>query len=238
MRELADRPEDVPAVFAERFNSGDATALAEVYEDGAVLVEQSGTPVTGPALLAANGRLQNLGVPVSVRPRHVYRNGDLALLIVDWAIDGTDRDGEAVHVEGTATDVARRGPDGRCGTPSTTPSVSVRSRSPPRTPQIRRPETAQLVKRLLSAGSEQTTSEVCASTGTVRPRPSIESVGRASLRTPPEASPPRAKTPCGPTNRCCCWKWRIYPVGRAASSCVASADEAIRGHRKPVGTRA
>ncbi|MFG2873828.1 YybH family protein [Streptomyces sp. NPDC048337] len=113
MRELADRPEEVPAVFAERFNSGDAAALAQVYEDGAVLVEQPGTPVTGPDLLAANGRLQSLGVPIAVRPRHVYRNGDLALLIVDWVIEGTDRDGGAVHVEGTATDVARRGSDGR-----------------------------------------------------------------------------------------------------------------------------
>ncbi|MFD0070893.1 YybH family protein [Streptomyces sp. NPDC127166] len=113
MRELADRPEEVPAVFAERFNSGDATALAQVYEDGAVLVPQPGTPVTGPDLHAANGRLQKLGVPIAVRPRHVYRNGDLALLIVDWAIDGTGHDGRAVHVEGTATDVARRGSDGR-----------------------------------------------------------------------------------------------------------------------------
>lgn len=113
MRELADRPEEVPAVFAERFNSGDATALAQVYEDAAVLVPQPGTPVTGTDLHAANGRLQKLGVPVSVRPRHVYRNGDLALLIVDWVIDGTDRDGQAVQVEGTATDVARRGSDGR-----------------------------------------------------------------------------------------------------------------------------
>ncbi|MFH9009053.1 YybH family protein [Streptomyces afghaniensis] len=113
MRELADRPEEVPAVFAERFNSGDATALAQVYEDAAVLVPQPGTPVTGPDLDAANSRLQKLGVPISVRPRHVYRNGDLALLIVDWAIDGTDPEGQAVHVEGTATDVARRGSDGR-----------------------------------------------------------------------------------------------------------------------------
>jgi ketosteroid isomerase-like protein len=113
MRELADRPEEVPAVFAERFNSGDATALAQVYEDAAVLVPQPGTPVTGTDLHAANGRLQKLGVPISVRPRHVYRNGDLALLIVDWVIDGTDPDGQEVHVEGTATDVARRGSDGR-----------------------------------------------------------------------------------------------------------------------------
>src|SRR5690606_21118916 len=101
------------AVFAERFNSGDATALAQVYEDAAVLVPQPGTPVTGPGVQAANGRLQKLGFPISVRPRHVYRNGNLALLIVDWVIDGADRDGQAVHVEGTATDVARRGSDGR-----------------------------------------------------------------------------------------------------------------------------
>jgi len=80
MRQLADRPEDVPTVFAERFNSGDPAAVAEVYE---------------------------------VRPRHVYTTGDLALLIVDWVIDGTDSGGRAVHIEGTATDVARRGEDGR-----------------------------------------------------------------------------------------------------------------------------
>ncbi|MCQ4202585.1 YybH family protein [Streptomyces sp. NPDC057144] len=113
MRALADRPEEVPAVFAERFNSGDATALAQVYEDAAVLVPQPGTPVTGPESHAANGRLQRLGVPISVHPRHVYRSGDVALLIVDWVIDGIGREGQAVHVEGTATDVARRGSDGR-----------------------------------------------------------------------------------------------------------------------------
>ncbi|MFD8430993.1 MULTISPECIES: YybH family protein [Streptomyces] len=113
MRALADRPEEVPAVFAERFNSGDAAALAEVYEGGAVLVPQPGAPVTGRESRAANSRLQDLGVPISVRPRHVYRSGDVVLLIVDWVIDGIGRDGRAVHVRGTATDVARRGPDGR-----------------------------------------------------------------------------------------------------------------------------
>ncbi|MFC7981505.1 YybH family protein [Streptomyces sp. NPDC057336] len=113
MRNLADRPEEVPAVFAERFNSGDALALAEVYEDAAVLVPQPGTPATGADLRTANGRLQELGVPISVRPRHVYRSGDVALLIVDWVIDGVGREGQAVRVEGTATDIARRGPDGR-----------------------------------------------------------------------------------------------------------------------------
>ncbi|MFI6940466.1 YybH family protein [Streptomyces sp. NPDC050418] len=113
MRELAERPEDVPAVFAARFNTFDAAALAQVYEDTGVLVPQPGVPVTGPDVRTANSRLQGLGIPIEVRPRHVYRTGDLALLIVDWSLVGTGPDGRRVHVEGTATDVARRGPDGR-----------------------------------------------------------------------------------------------------------------------------
>ncbi|MEU8380916.1 DUF4440 domain-containing protein [Streptosporangium sp. NPDC048865] len=112
MRQLARRPEDVPAVFAERFNLGDAAAVAEVYESGAVFVPESGSPLTGQLLHAANGRFLDLGLPITVRPRHVHTAGDLALLIVDWVIDGTDRDGRPVRVEGTATDVARRGRDG------------------------------------------------------------------------------------------------------------------------------
>ncbi len=113
MRQLAERPEDVPAVFAARFNSGDARAVAEVYESGAVFVPEPGSSLTGQELHAANGRFLALGLPITVRPRHVYTTGDVALLIVDWTIDGTDRDGLPVHIEGTATDVARRGQDGR-----------------------------------------------------------------------------------------------------------------------------
>ncbi|WP_026403184.1 YybH family protein [Actinomadura rifamycini] len=110
MRPLAKRPEDVPAVFADRFNSGDPAALAEVYEDGGMLV--LGTPLTGAAAHAANARLQSLGAPITVSPRHVYPHGDLALLIVDWTIQGTGPDGDPVDIRGTATDVVRRGEDG------------------------------------------------------------------------------------------------------------------------------
>ncbi|GAA3075561.1 hypothetical protein GCM10017562_49640 [Streptomyces roseofulvus] len=111
---LATRPEDVPAVFAARFNSGDPAALAEVYEEGAVLAAgPGGAPLAGPALHAANARLQALGIPIEVRPRTVYATGGLALLVVDWVIEGAGPDGRPVRVEGTATDVARRGGDGR-----------------------------------------------------------------------------------------------------------------------------
>ncbi|MER5738643.1 MULTISPECIES: DUF4440 domain-containing protein [unclassified Streptomyces] len=110
----ATRPEDVPAVFAARFNSGDPAALAGLYEEGAVLAAgPDGDPLAGPALHAANARLQALGVPIAVRPRRVYATGDLALLLVDWLIEGTGPDGRPVRVGGTATDVVRRGADGR-----------------------------------------------------------------------------------------------------------------------------
>ncbi|MGW7439121.1 YybH family protein [Streptomyces sp. NPDC054849] len=45
-------------------------------------------------------------------PIGAYTAGDIALLIVDWSIEGTGPDGAAVRLAGTATDVARRGPDG------------------------------------------------------------------------------------------------------------------------------
>ncbi|MFF7856798.1 DUF4440 domain-containing protein [Streptomyces sp. NPDC007904] len=101
-----------PLVFAAAFNSGSPEALARVYDRGAVFVPRPGTSVTGQDLTAANSAFQSLGLPISVRPRHTYVAGDVALLVVDWVIDGHRPDGEHVHLEGTATDVARRGPDG------------------------------------------------------------------------------------------------------------------------------
>lgn len=56
--------------------------------------------------------MASFGLPIDVRPRHVYLADDVALLIVDWTISGTTADGEDVDIQGTATDVARRGDDG------------------------------------------------------------------------------------------------------------------------------
>lgn len=102
-----------PGVFAMAFNSGDPDTVEQVYEDVGVVVPEPGRPMTGSDRASANARVQALGVPIRVTPRHVYVAGDIALLIVDWIIKGTGRDGRSVRIEGTATDVARRGPDGR-----------------------------------------------------------------------------------------------------------------------------
>ncbi|WP_019872295.1 YybH family protein [Salinispora oceanensis] len=110
---LTDDANQHPLVFARAFNSGDVGAVEQVYEPDGVFVATPGQPVTGAARAAANQQFLGLGLPIDVRPRHVYVADDIALLIVDWTIDGQGPDGKHVHLEGTATDVARRGPDGR-----------------------------------------------------------------------------------------------------------------------------
>ena len=110
---LTTDPEQHPAVFAASFNTGNEAAVQNVYEPGAVFVAHPGQPLTADAMAQALRGFLQLGLPITVHPRHTYIADDIALLIVDWVVDGPGPKGEHVHIEGTATDVARRGADGR-----------------------------------------------------------------------------------------------------------------------------
>ncbi len=101
---LTADPAEHPFVFQAAFNTGSAEILDTIYEPGAVFVRRDGVQVTGAERRAANGMILALGQPVTVTPRQVRVAGDLALLIVDWVIEG--------HLAATATDVARCGEDG------------------------------------------------------------------------------------------------------------------------------
>ncbi|WP_315975497.1 YybH family protein [Streptomyces nigrescens] len=113
---------DVPYVFAARFNAGDPDAVQEMYAPDAVFVPPDGVPATtSEEIRRANAAFLALGLPITVRPRQVRVAGDTALLVVDWELgagEGEGGDGGGAHdavagpVRGTATDVARRGPDG------------------------------------------------------------------------------------------------------------------------------
>lgn len=109
---LTADPAAHPHVFAAAFNSGDPDAVELVYEPDGVLMTETGAALSGRERRAANAAIMALGPPIAVVPRSVSVNGDLALLIVDWAIAGRDAEGRPVDVRGTATDVARRGTDG------------------------------------------------------------------------------------------------------------------------------
>ena len=45
--------------------------------------------------------------------RHVFVGDDTAQIVVDWSIDGKGPDGKDIHLGGSASDIVRRGADGR-----------------------------------------------------------------------------------------------------------------------------
>jgi len=77
-----------------------------------VFVTEPGRVVSGDERRRATGDFLSLGVPIAITLRHSYVSADIALLIGDFVIHGTGPGGEPVHIEGTATDVARCGADG------------------------------------------------------------------------------------------------------------------------------
>ncbi|MER5433845.1 DUF4440 domain-containing protein [Streptomyces sp. NPDC002588] len=105
-------PALLPSTFVEAFNAKDLGAIDRLFEPQAVRVLTPGVVVTGDDRRRATSSFLALGVPIGISLRHTYVYGDTALLIGDFVIDGTRPDGEHVHIEGTATDVARRGADG------------------------------------------------------------------------------------------------------------------------------
>src|SRR2546429_8422249 len=111
---LAEDPTDHVAAYCATFAKDSAELLNLHYEADAVLVPQPGHPVTGAKnRLGALRHLLGVGLPMTARTRHVYVAGDLVLLVADWSLQGISRQGHPVDLHGIATDIARRGADGR-----------------------------------------------------------------------------------------------------------------------------
>lgn len=102
------------AAYGAAFATGSSALVNQFYEPDAVLVPQPGTPLTSPSeRLAAYEHLLGFGVPMAAQTRHLYVAGDVALSVVDWSMRGMARQGYPLDLHGVATDVLRRGADGR-----------------------------------------------------------------------------------------------------------------------------
>ncbi len=107
-------PEGMAGMLVERFNSGKVSAMMSLYEPGAVLIAKDGRAITGQAGIAIElERDLSLGLPLKAKARHVFVADNIAQVVLDWSIDGTGPDGEHVHLGGSASDILRRGADGR-----------------------------------------------------------------------------------------------------------------------------
>ena len=110
---LPTQPEGIVASLLERFNSGKVSAMMGLYAPEAVFIANDGRTITDHNEIAAElGRDLKLGLPLVAKARHVFVAGDIAQIVLDWSIDGTGPDGEHVHLEGSASDIVRRGADG------------------------------------------------------------------------------------------------------------------------------
>jgi ketosteroid isomerase-like protein len=109
---LAEDPTDHVGAYCTTFARGSGELLDNLYEPNAVLVPQPGHMLSSAAeRIGAHNHLLGFGLPLTAQARHVYVADEIALLIVDWSIQGTSRQGYPVDLRGTATDIARRGPD-------------------------------------------------------------------------------------------------------------------------------
>ncbi|GAA2083597.1 hypothetical protein GCM10009821_25960 [Aeromicrobium halocynthiae] len=105
-------PHEHTAGFATAFNSGDPDAVVATMAPEAVFVRAPGDPVTGADARQAVADFLALGLPMQIADRHVYVADDTALVIADWLVEGDGPDGTPLRLEGSSTDVLRRGADG------------------------------------------------------------------------------------------------------------------------------
>ena len=111
-QELPKKPADIPVYFKDQFNKGNLDNLLKLYESTAIFVTQPGTTVGSDQIKGVLEQFLSLKLPMESKVRYVYEQDGVAMLITDWSMDGVGPDGNPVHMEGSATDVARKQKDG------------------------------------------------------------------------------------------------------------------------------
>jgi len=109
----ARTPDQIHQLFLDGVNAGDANAVADLYEQTAVLVPDPTRVVQGrPAIL--DGLLNFLAMKprMALNAARVVRNGDIAILYSDWTITGLGPDGRTRRFDVRPTLVAREQADG------------------------------------------------------------------------------------------------------------------------------
>lgn len=109
----ASTPEQLYALLADAFATGDLDRVMELYEPGAAIVPQPGTVMVGTEQVRQ--ALQGF-IDVNVRfypgAAEVVQAGDTALVAAHWSADIDGPDGQPVTLAGVTADVLHRGADG------------------------------------------------------------------------------------------------------------------------------
>jgi ketosteroid isomerase-like protein len=105
-------PEDLLYSQVEEFNKGNVDFLMMLYEKDACFVVQPSQVAKDQGLIrSAFQDFINMGVKLEARAKRVYYASNLALLITEWSISGTEPDGTPINLTGKGTIVFRRQSD-------------------------------------------------------------------------------------------------------------------------------
>ena len=103
-------PEDMSPTLVSAFNAHDLDAMAALYDEDAVLIDETGAEHRGVgAIKAALKDMLATGGVMTSTPRFAVVISDIALSGADWRLDTGDR-----HqiLNGRSLEVLRRHPDG------------------------------------------------------------------------------------------------------------------------------
>jgi uncharacterized protein (TIGR02246 family) len=105
----ARTPEDCDRLFADYVNAGNLDGVIALYEPGASLVQQDGSPAVGkPAIREALGGMLAANARLRMNVTRTVRAGDdLVVLYNDWTMSAGGNE-----MQGKAIEVVRRQPDG------------------------------------------------------------------------------------------------------------------------------
>ena len=110
--DLTDDTETQNDIFLQAFNSGDGELFDRLYRPDSIS-NFSGSPLVGEERKQFFKEFLATKPALKASVRTAYVAGDVALIAVEYTIDGTTADGSPMHLEGYCTDVLRRGADGR-----------------------------------------------------------------------------------------------------------------------------
>jgi ketosteroid isomerase-like protein len=106
-------PEELLNSQVEEFNKGNISFLMTLYENEACFASKPGQVVKD--LESIRQSLQSfidMGGKLEAKVKRVLQASDLALLITEWSINGTESDGKPIFLTGRGTVVLRRQSDG------------------------------------------------------------------------------------------------------------------------------
>jgi len=105
-------PEELLDLQVEEFNIGNISFLMTLYEKEACFASKPGQVAKDvESIRKAFQSLIDMGCKLKNKPKRVLLASDLALLITEWSINGTEPDGKPINLTGRGTVVLRRQSD-------------------------------------------------------------------------------------------------------------------------------